>query len=87
MASLPAAVVSLETRLRWSTPYPNRNPMTLNAELLIPVEPVSLRLVDSHRRVLWEHRFGAEADKTPPASAPPQAQAKPPAPPMPDITF
>ena len=86
VASLPVAGVSLETRLRWSTPYPNSNPMAVNAELLIPVEPVSLRLVDLHRRVLWEHRFGAEADKPAPASAPPQAQAKPPAP-TPDIKF
>ena len=85
VASLPVAGVSLETRLRWSTPYPSNNPMA-NAALLIPAEPVSLRLVDSRRRVLWEHRFGAEADKPTPASAPPQAQAKPPAP-TPDIKF
>jgi hypothetical protein len=86
VASLPVAGVSLETRLRWSNPYPNNDPMVANAALLIPAEPVSLRLVDSHRRVLWERRFGADAEKPAPGSAPGQAQTKPPAP-TPDIKF
>ena len=86
VASLPVAGVSLEIRVRWSNPYPSKDPMAINAALFVPSEPISLRLVDSRRRVLWEYNFGAEGDNPTPAPAPARAQAKPLSP-APDIKF
>ncbi len=65
IAALPIAGVTLESRVRWLTPYPNSDLMSVQAGLIVPAEPVSLRLVDPHRRILWEHRFEAD-DPAPP---------------------
>jgi hypothetical protein len=87
LASIPVVGVTLETRLRWSTPVPNDNPMAMQAGLIVPGDPVSLRLVDDHRRVLWEHDYSPDG-AAPSDPAPP---AKPPTPPtssaVPDIKF
>jgi hypothetical protein len=92
LASIPVVGVTLETRLRWSTPVPNTNPMGVQAGLIVPGEPVSLRLVDDHRRVLWEHNYSsASADPPGPGVPNPPALPSPPVPPKnsaaPDITF
>jgi hypothetical protein len=87
LASIPVVGVTLETRLRWSTPVPNDNPIGMQAELIVPGDPMSLRLVDDHRRVLWEHDYSPDS-ATPSDPRPP---AKPPTPPTssaaPDIKF
>jgi hypothetical protein len=87
LASIPVVGVTLETRLRWSTPVPNDNPVGVQAQLIVPGDPVSLRLVDDHRHVLWEHNYSPDS-ATPSDREPP---AKPPTPPTssatPDIKF
>ena len=55
------------TLLRWSNPYPNNFDPNWRRTRRCSFPPGAPCLcgtfVDSHRRVLWEHRFGADADK------------------------
>ena len=86
IAALPQMGVTLETRLHWLEPVRVENPMmspVMPVALKVPSEPVSLRLV-ANRRVLWEHRYGAQPAAMQP---PPKASSAPAATAAPDIKF